>query len=88
MIKYKIEKIDGVEFIFGYKDTKLIFLDISENEEFIRRTFKGEAFEKSKDKFPAIRQVKEYFQKERKVFNLDISLKGTDFQFKLTKNNC
>lgn len=85
MIKYRIEKIDGVEFIFGYKNNNLIFLDISENEEFIRKNFKGEVFEKSRDKFPAITQVNEYFQRERKVFNLDISLKGTDFQIKTWK---
>lgn len=82
MIRYKLERIDGTDYIFGYRGRKLVFLDIAENEDFILNLFKEEKFEKSKEDFLAIRQVKEYFQRERRVFDLDIEIKARDFQRK------
>ncbi|WIF94192.1 methylated-DNA--[protein]-cysteine S-methyltransferase [Caminicella sporogenes] len=70
-----------------YLDSPIGFIEIQSNEgKIISLNFVEE--KKYKEKFCPIleeakRQLKEYFNRQRKEFNLPIKLKGTDFQKKV-----
>lgn len=80
MISYRVEKISGLDLVFGFKDARLVFVDVLENMDFIYKKFGKEKLSEGPGSEEALGQFKEYFKGERKVFTLDFDLVGTDFQ--------
>ena len=82
-MKYMIYNFEIGDIIIGEENQKIILIDFY--NQFLTKKNNNDIKEETIIILKAYTELKEYFEGKRKVFNIPIELKGTDFQKKVWK---